>query len=109
MPLSAAAVVHGTVDPSWASRVATDFVSPAQTMWTEPERTFIYATRDDLKSKLATEVNRIEGAFTLMLSHVEGQYQSTIALLKLRSRWIPAVAGFVVGLALATFVFSFYK
>lgn len=84
IPNIAAAMLHGAVDPSYPSKTAIDAVAPKDPLtFTESEAASIKAISADIEAKIAKEVNRIEAAASLMLSHFEGQYESFAENLKL--------------------------
>lgn len=101
MTIPVPAVVHGVSDPTFASRIASKLIAADNVVFTEGERTQIAALSENIREAVTTETNRIEGQLTLMLAHVEGQYESTIARLKLVKIRLPllfgAAGGFVVG------------
>lgn len=108
MTISVPAVVHGVVDPTFASRLASRLIAADNVTFTEAERARISVLSEEVRAEFAVETNRIEGQLTLMLSHVEGQYQSTIAMLKLARVYLPvmfaAIAGSLVGAAVEYFI-----
>ena len=84
MPNIAAAVLHGATDPTFPSKTAIDAVAPKDPLtFTESESAAIKAKAEDIEAKIAKEVNRIEAAASLALSHFEGQYESVASNLKL--------------------------
>lgn len=93
----AAALLHGAVDPSFPSKVAIAAVQPASETFTESESIAVKTLRDQIRDKIAAEVNRIEAAASLMLSHVEGQYESKVANIRVYNVLVPTIAGALSG------------
>ncbi len=104
MALSLKAVLHGVLDPTFVARAATDAVTVAS-VWTLEEREQIVALRSALAAKLEAEVNRIEGQLSLMVSHLEGEKDSEIAVLKTKKRLFPFTIGFLVGVMVTVAAF----
>lgn len=105
MDMPVASVMHGIADPTYASRAATDIESPATPTWTEQERARILQIRDTIQARIQVEVNRMEGQLSLMMSHLEGTYDSRLAKLLISRRIVPLFIGFVLG-AVLTKLFS---
>lgn len=96
-----AAVLHGVIDPTFASNAAVAVVQPLGSQWTDEERRKIEAVRDTLRDRLATEVNRIEAQLSLMVSYAEGKAASDLAIQRAKRIYFPWAVGFVAGAASA--------
>lgn len=68
------AVIHGVIDHALEQKIGTEAAIAVH-----------------------REVNRIEGQLSLMMTHLDGEYESQLARLNLRKIVLPSVLGFIGG------------
>lgn len=58
----------------------------------------------ELRDQWLIEINRIEAQLSLMLSHVEGEWENRVARAHLLRIWLPGIIGFAAGAIVASVV-----